>query len=95
MCDVVIFPPISIVEDASSAHYHIDLTYVSFQPLMQWTVPWEIKFIGTGGILAQAQWMSFLLPSGPSLRQWESEQEVQKAKLLIFLAEWELIYVCF
>lgn len=77
MCDLVIFPSFNVVEDASSAQYHIDLTCISFQPLMQWRVPWEIKLICTDGILAQAQWMSFLLPSGPSLKQRESEQEVQ------------------
>lgn len=76
MCDIVIFPSFNVV-DASSAQYHIDLTYISFQPLMQWRVPWEIKLICTDGILVQAQWMSFLLPSGPSLKQRESEQEVQ------------------
>ena len=78
MCDVVIFPSINVVEDASSAQYHIDLTYISFQPPMQWRVPREIKLIGIDGILAQAQWISFLLPSGQSLKKWESDQEVQR-----------------
>lgn len=74
----MIFLSINVVEDASSAQYHIDLTYISFQPPMQWRVLWEIKLIGTDGILAQAQWMSFFLPSGLSLKKWESDQEVQR-----------------
>ena len=75
MCNVVISPSISIVEDASSAQYHIDLTYISFQPLMQWTVPWEVRFIGTDGILAQA----FFSPAVRTVpKAMESEQEVQR-----------------
>lgn len=78
MCDVVILPSIDILECASTAQHHHGLTHISFQPLIQWAVQWEIKLIGSYSILAQAHCMPFHLLSGPSLKPWESEREVQR-----------------
>lgn len=66
MCAVVILPFIDILEDNSSSQYHIDLMYISFQPLIQWTVLWEIKLTSSDSILIHC--MPLHLLSEPFLK---------------------------
>lgn len=52
MCDIVIFPSFNVVEDASSAQYHIGQHHISFSATDAMEDTWEIKLICTDGILA-------------------------------------------